>query len=161
VVYLPYGVDLNMFNRADLARAPPQFVAVGRFVEKKAPHLLILAFARVLEARPNARLTMIGDGPLAPLCRQMVLSMGLADRIALPGARPHAFVAATMTMSRAFVQHSIEANNGDCEGTPNSIIEALSAALPVVATRHAGIRRIEHGSTGLVDELTSRRWRST
>ena len=56
LVYLPYGVDCDTFAGARPLTAPPQFLAVGRMVEKKAPNLTLMAFARVLEQCPDARL---------------------------------------------------------------------------------------------------------
>ena len=60
VHYSPCGVDCALFSSASPATAAPVFLAVGRFVEKKAPQLTILAFARVHQRRPDARLRMIG-----------------------------------------------------------------------------------------------------
>jgi glycosyltransferase involved in cell wall biosynthesis len=59
-----------------------------------------------------------------------------------------------MLKARCFVQHSVEASNGDSEGTPVGILEAGASSLPVVATRHAGIPDVVvEGQTGfLVDE---------
>ena len=63
-------------------------------------------------------------------------------------------VAHRMQQARAYVQHSIFAPNGDSEGSPNSIIEAAGCGLPIVSTRHAGIKEsVIEGVTGyLVDE---------
>ena len=74
----PYGVDLDLFGQADPSSAKPVFVGVGRFVEKKAPHLTISAFARTLEKAPDAELTLIGDGPLREECAGLAETLGIA-----------------------------------------------------------------------------------
>jgi glycosyltransferase involved in cell wall biosynthesis len=152
--YNPYGVDPARFAKTAPRAAPPAFLAVGRLVEKKAPHLTLRAFAQVHRAKPEARLTMIGAGPLEDRCRALAAELNIADAVAFLGSRPHDDVAAEMGRSRAFVQHSVEAPSGDREGTPVAILEATSSGLPVVATRHAGIVDvIREGETGLlVDE---------
>jgi len=152
--YNPYGVDLSLFHPADPACAPPVFVAVGRFVDKKAPHLTLLAFKKVYEASPEARLIMIGDGQLWEACRQLCRALGLTDAVEFLGPRSHLEVAATMRRGRAFVQHSVRPSHGDSEGTPVAVLEAGAAGLPVVATKHAGIQDVViDGETGLlVDE---------
>ncbi|NJL05375.1 MAG: glycosyltransferase [Chloroflexaceae bacterium] len=154
ITYTPCGVDVQMFSPADPANAPPHFVAVGRFVEKKAPYLTILAFQQVLHECPAARLTMIGDGPLWEACRQMVASLGMEHAVTLHGVRPHADIVTAMQQARAFVQHSLRPSSGDSEGTPVAVLEAGASSLPVVATRHAGIKDVViDGETGLlVDE---------
>ena len=151
---IPYGVDLDQFGPCHPDLAPKHFLAVGRFVEKKAPHLTLVAFQRVLAACPDARLTIIGGGPLLPVCRQLARALGIDRAIDFRGPQEHDRVAATMRNARAFVQHSVEASNGDCEGTPVAILEAQAAGLPVVSTRHTGINEaILEGKTGyLVDE---------
>ncbi|MDX1932717.1 MAG: glycosyltransferase [Capsulimonadales bacterium] len=147
----PYGVDASTFADAVPENAPPVFIGVGRFVEKKAPYLTILAFSKVVSAVPEARLVLIGDGPLLGPCRRLVDALHLGDTVELPGARPHAEVADRMRTARAFVQHSLQAANGDCEGTPVAILEAGASGLPVVSTRHAGIPDvIVEGQTGFL-----------
>jgi glycosyltransferase involved in cell wall biosynthesis len=128
-------------------------LAVGRFVEKKAPHLLIMAMSRVIEECPEARLTMIGGGPLLPVCRQLAGALGIAHAIDFMGPRDQRVVATRMRHARVFVQHSVTASDGDSEGTPNSILEAQVSGLPVIATRHTGIVDcVLEGQTGFLVE---------
>ena len=98
---------------------------------------------------------MIGGGPLLPVCRQLVRGLNMDGAVAFRGPEGHAQVAAAMRTARAFVQHSVVASNGDCEGTPVAVLEAQAAGLPVVSTRHTGITQVVlEGETGyLVEEL--------
>jgi len=139
LIYLPYGIDCERFEGARPANAAPNFVAVGRFVEKKAPHLTLLAFARVVAKCPDATLRMIGDGLLSGVCRDLVRGLGIEDKVAFLGSQPHDVVRKEMLRARAFVQHSVVASNGDSEGTPVAVLEAGAMGLPVLATKHAGI----------------------
>ena len=151
VHYNSCGVEPSVFKGADPLRSSPTFVAVGRFVNKKAPHLTLLAFRAALEKCPEARLVMIGDGPLWEACRQMIMSLGLSDHVELQGVRSQAEVATTMQQARAFVQHSITTHDGDSEGTPVAVLEAGASGLPVVSTRHAGIKdAVVHEKTGFL-----------
>lgn len=146
-----YGVDPTHFQGSDPAAAPVRFVAVGRFVEKKAPQLTLEAFARVAASRPDARLVLIGDGPLRLRCVGLARTLGIADKVDFPGVLPPAAVAAVLRSARCFVQHSVRAADGDCEGTPVALIEAAASGLPAVATRHGGIPDVvEHGRQGLL-----------
>ncbi len=148
------GVDLQLFPAGSPQAAPPTFVAVGRFVDKKAPDLTLHAFRQVVGAVPEARLEMIGDGPLWGTCQRLAEQLEITDRVSFLGVREHAEVASRMQSARAFVQHSITALSGDSEGTPVAVLEAQASGLPVVSTRHAGIPDVVlEGQTGfLVDE---------
>jgi glycosyltransferase involved in cell wall biosynthesis len=151
--YNPCGVDCRVFTGADPANAPPVLLAVGRFVEKKAPHLTIAAFAEARRSCPEASLRMIGDGPLLARCHDLVHALGLQDAVTLLGAQSPETVRGEMRRARAFVQHSIVSSCGDSEGMPVSILEAGACGLPVVATRHAGIpEAVVDGETGLLVE---------
>ncbi|MEO8680103.1 MAG: glycosyltransferase [Vicinamibacterales bacterium] len=154
VHYCPYGVDCAQFQPANAAAAPPTAVAVGRLVDKKAPHLTILAFAQAHREHPDARLRIIGDGPLLGACLDLVAALGLGDAVTFLGQQPHEVIRREMQRARCFVQHSVQAMNGDCEGTPNAVLEAGASGLPSVVTRHAGIADVVvDGRTGfLVDE---------
>ncbi len=149
--YLPYGVDMGPLRRSE---APtPVFLAVGRFVSKKSPQSTLGAFAKVAQKLPTAKLVMIGDGPLWNECQELTTQLGIAERVAFLGAQSHDAVKAHMAGAFAFVQHSTEAGDGDSEGTPVAILEAQACGLPVVSTRHAGIRDVVvEGQTGLLVE---------
>jgi glycosyltransferase involved in cell wall biosynthesis len=97
---------------------------------------------------------MIGEGPLLKQCQDLAATLGVSDAITFLGGQDHSIVQGEMKSARCFVQHSILAPSGDCEGTPVSILEAGAAGLPVVSTRHAGIPDVVvEGKTGfLVDE---------
>jgi colanic acid/amylovoran biosynthesis glycosyltransferase len=154
VHYNPYGVDCERFGGADPGSAPPIFIAVGRFMEKKAPQITIAAFSRTLKACPEARLRMIGEGPLLEECQLLANQLGVEHAIEFLGGQEHSVVQAEMQRARCFIQHSVVAPSGDAEGTPVSILEAGATGLPVVSTRHAGIPDVVvEGQTGfLVDE---------
>ncbi|MDZ7619695.1 MAG: glycosyltransferase, partial [Patescibacteria group bacterium] len=148
------GVDPVLFAEAMPAKAAPRFLAVGRFVDKKAPMLTLLAFAKVHASMPEVRLTMVGDGPLLGPCQNLAEAIGVRDAVQFRSVLSPPEVAAEMRRVRAFVQHSLTAINGDSEGTPVAVVEAQCCGLPVVATRHAGIPDVVvDGLTGnLVDE---------
>jgi glycosyltransferase involved in cell wall biosynthesis len=154
VAYNPCGVDCDNFSGAAPAKAPPIFVSVGRFVEKKAPSLTIAAFAEVQRVEPKARLRLIGDGPMFDECSRTARELEIDGSVDFLGQQPPDVVRQELRNARCFVQHSIEAANGDCEGTPVGILEAGATGLPVVATRHGGIPDVVvDGETGfLVDE---------
>jgi colanic acid/amylovoran biosynthesis glycosyltransferase len=151
--YCPSGADTSLFNGATPASAPPVFLAVGRFVEKKAPYLTLLAFSTIVQAFAEARLVMAGDGHLLEVCKRLANALRIEDAVVFKGACSHEEVASLMRGARCFVQHSVRAFNGDSEGTPNSVMEAGAAGLPVVATRHAGIADVVvEGETGFLVE---------
>lgn len=153
IVLNPCGVDLMQFTPGRPAASPCHFLAVGRFVDKKAPHLTLAAFAKVVQECPEALLTMAGDGPLLESCRQLARAIGIDGRVAFPGPLPHDEISRRMQSVRAFVQHSLRPSSGDCEGTPVAILEASASALPVVSTRHAGIiEAVKDGETGLLGD---------
>ena len=154
VIYNPPGVDCARFSGADPAASPPTFISVGRFVHKKAPHFTLQAFQQVRAEHRDARLIMFGDGYLLESCSELARSLGLADAVEFRGATRHHEVRAALREARAFVLHSVEAADGDSEGTPVALLEASASGLPVVATRHAGITDVViDGETGsLVDE---------
>ena len=129
-------------------------ISVGRHTYKKAPYLSILAFQKVLERHPNLKLKMIGDGELFDVSKNLVKSLGLENNIILLGALERKEIIKHLKSAFLFVQHSLVASNGDSEGTPVGIIEAMAAGLPVVSTRHAGIPDvvIENETGLLVDE---------
>lgn len=128
-----------------------QFIAVGRFTDKKAPYYTILAFKDVLKSHPDAILLMAGDGYLLNVCKNLIAQFQLENSVKLLGIITPEKYRLILQESLAFVQHSITADNGDMEGTPVAVLEANISGLPVISTYHAGIPDvIIHGKTGLL-----------
>lgn len=150
IVYSPVGPG-NDFFKIEPSFKQPQVLAVGRFVDKKAPHLTILAFQKVLVEVPNANLVIAGDGYLLNSCRDLVQALGIQKSVKFTGRITPDQHKDMLRESHLFVQHSKIAESGDSEGTPVAILEASSAGLPVVSTKHAGIPNVVlEGETGFL-----------
>ncbi|PWJ43303.1 glycosyltransferase [Sediminitomix flava] len=129
------------------------FVGIGRFVDKKAPYYTILAFQKVLDKFPNAKLVLGGDGMLLNTCHNLVKFLDIEYAVDLLGVIKPEEYRSYLLKARAFVQHSITSNRGDMEGTPLAVLEASAAGVPVISTNHAGIPDvILHEKTGLLVE---------
>lgn len=149
---IPSGVDIRRF--APQAKVPLSFLAVGRFVEKKAPMTTLRAFAQATRDLPEARLDFIGDGPLMEPTRSLAEEMGITGKVRFHGAQPHHTVRDRLMSTQFFVQHSVTARDGNTEGLPTAIQEAMACGCITISTRHAGIpEAIDDTCTGfLVDE---------
>ncbi len=154
VKLIPYGVLVDKFQGATPATSQQLVVAVGRFTAKKAPQLTIKAFQLVLKQCPEAKLLMIGKGELWDECQELIKSLRLDNSIELLGVKTPNEIAHYLQKARLFVQHSkFNPVNNDSEGTPNSILEASASGLPIVSTRHAGIKdAVDHETTGFLVE---------
>jgi colanic acid/amylovoran biosynthesis glycosyltransferase len=147
---IPCGVDPLPVGEAP-ARLSGLLLWVGRFVEKKQPELALRAFAQAHADAPGLRLAMIGDGDLRPACESLVAALGLGAAVSFLGAQPAHSVAETMQHAEALLLSSGRAADGDSEGLPIVLLEAMAAGLPVVATRHAGILdAVQDGIEGLL-----------
>ncbi|MGP6085991.1 glycosyltransferase [Antarctobacter jejuensis] len=148
---VPSGVDVRRFTPGKKRRG--SFLAVGRMVEKKAPHITLRAFAKAAKGR-DAHLTFIGDGPLLDDCKAKARLLKIEDQVTFTGALPHDQVREHLLTTEVFLQHSVTAKNGNTEGLPTAIQEALACGCITLSTRHAGIpEAVEHGVNGLlVDE---------
>lgn len=149
---IPYGVDTQLFAPKSVAKKG--LISCGRFVEKKGILHSLKAFKRLLETHPNENLKLIGDGPLKEEIESFILANNLSQNISLTGVLKPGEVAKALQESKVFLQHSITTEDNDQEGTPLSILEAMSCGLPVIATKHAGIKQlIQDGKNGyLVEE---------
>lgn len=137
------GVDLDRFVGGEAE--PGLILHVGRLVEKKGSSVLLDAMLRL----PEARLAIIGDGPLRSALERKAAP--LADRVRFLGALPPAEVAAWMRRAWLLAAPSVTAADRDSEGLPTVIVEAAAASLPAVGTHHSGIpEAIVDGETGFL-----------
>jgi glycosyltransferase involved in cell wall biosynthesis len=120
----PYVTDEMLADRQPRHPGPPRLVAVGRMVPQKRFDLLLRAFA--LTGRPDARLTILGDGPQRPRLERLAQSLGIADRVDMPG-----YVANVVAWLR---RSDLMVLSSDYEGLPAVVMEALACNVPVVTT---------------------------
>ncbi|MEL6100825.1 MAG: glycosyltransferase [Pseudomonadota bacterium] len=146
---IPCGVDSKGFLAGE--RDGKLIVGIGRLTEKKRPDLTIRAFAMAQAEVPDLRLELVGDGPERASCEDAIRDCGVGSSVRLRGALPHVEVRQVLARASIFAQHSMTALNGDQESQGISLIEAMSATLPVVATDHNGFSEtVVDGQTGLL-----------
>jgi glycosyltransferase involved in cell wall biosynthesis len=150
----------NSLTFAEAARKRPapvprrgvfHILAIGRFARTKGFPELFTALARLRRERMPVRLTLVGDGRWRGRLLRQLRRMRLTDFVDLPGFVPHDQTQAFMHNHDLLVVPSVVHDNGDRDGIPNVIMEALSCGLPVVATDVNGIPEvIRNGETGLL-----------
>lgn len=146
------GIELDLFpysNRTLPRVGEIRVLSVGRLVDKKGFVTLIKAFKRIYSQYPNARLHIIGAGEDEKRIKSTIAEYNLKDVVILRGAMDSKQVSDELKKAHIFCLASQTAKNGDIEGIPNALKEAMASGLPVVSTRHAGIPElIEHQRTG-------------
>ena len=148
------GIPLEEFPFRD--RAVPkngewQFVQAGRLIEKKGLPVTLRAFSTFLKQHPNATLTIAGEGPLLPELQKFAGESGIADRVSFTGFVSQEQLREIYYRSHIFLHPSQTGRDGNQEGIPNSMLEAMATGLPVFATEHGGIpEAIENGVSGVL-----------
>lgn len=151
IYHLCCGIDTTIFIPNPQKKENFIFISCGRFVDKKAPYLTIKAFDLLLRKTPNAKLIMIGDGELLQSCKELVQELNISNSVEFKGILNQQEIAELFANVYAFVQHSITTPQNDSEGTPLTILEAMSAGLPIISTKHGGINDVvQDGETGFL-----------
>lgn len=126
-------------NRTSPARGAWKLIQASRFIEKKGLEVTLEAFAALHQKYPQAELVLAGEGPLEARLREKAASLGLAQAVHFPGFCQQSDLARLFQEADIFIHPSQTPPNGDQEGVPNAMLEAMATGLPVVATLHGGI----------------------
>ncbi len=138
------GIDADEFDRPRRV-VPGRIVVVGRLASQKRPDLAVRALARVRERFPEAKLDLAAHGPLEAETAALVSELGLDDHVRL--LTRDADVAGLLSEAACFLLTS------DYEGLPYTVLEAMAAGVPVVATRVGGVpEQVVDGETGFLFE---------
>jgi colanic acid/amylovoran biosynthesis glycosyltransferase len=146
------GIDLRRWpfrERHPAAAGTLRLVSVGRLVEKKGIAHVLRAVRLLAERGVTVEYRVFGDGPLRERLVALAAELGIADRVAFEGRHGQEAVRQGIERSDVLVAASVTAADGDEEGIPNVLKEAMACGLPVVGTRHAGIPElVEDGVSG-------------
>ncbi len=131
--------------------APIQVLSVGRLVEKKGFEFALRAIHRALGAHPNIRYHLIGDGPLRASLEALAAELALGERVTFYGQLAREEVETIRSRADVVLAPSVTATDGDEEGIPVVVMEAMAAGIPVITTQHGGIPElVVDGETGLL-----------
>jgi glycosyltransferase involved in cell wall biosynthesis len=154
VIAIPNGIDTDRFRPAPgfdpgavkqalLGGDYPMVTNVARLMPQKAQHVLVEAAALLAAGHPEARFALVGDGPLRDEIVQLAAARGVSDRLVLTGIRTD--IPQILAASDVFVLSS------QWEGMPLSLLEAMAAGAPAVATNVGGVGQVlQDGVTGLL-----------
>ena len=148
------GIPLEEFpfrERAVPKNGEWRFVQAGRLIEKKGLPVTLRAFEVFVRQYRNATLTIAGEGPLLRELETLARELKIAERVSFTGFVSQERLREIYYRSHIFLHPSQTGRDGNQEGIPNSMLEAMVTGLPVFATEHGGIpEAIEHGVSGVL-----------
>ncbi len=152
-----HGVDLRLFSpngqRAsdDRPNSARSILSIGRLVEKKGFPYLIDACRQLRADGYDIRLCIVGDGPMKGALNRQIEESGLAEHVTLLASRSQRELLALYQSAEVFALPCMVTDNGDRDGIPNVLVEAMSLGVPVVSTTISGIPELViDGQTGLL-----------
>ncbi len=160
------GVNMEKFSLRPL-KAPGQplkMISVARLTEKKGLHVAIEACRLLRERGVDFRYHILGIGPWERRLRTMIEQFQLEEYVVMPGFKPNHEVKAMLDEADLFLLPSVTGADGDMEGIPVALMEAMAVGIPVVSTLHSGIPELidadrsgwlvpEYDASALADRL--------
>jgi glycosyltransferase involved in cell wall biosynthesis len=148
------GIPLEEFSfreRSFPKNGDWRFVQAGRLIEKKGLPVTLHTFKTFLSQYPNATLTIAGEGPLLGELQNLGRELNIAQRVSFTGFVSQEELREIYYQSHIFVHPSQTGRDGNQEGVPNAMLEAMASGLPVFATQHGGIpEAVENGVSGVL-----------
>ena len=144
------GVDTERFKRSTAYSGDRVIVGVGRLVRKKGFRYLLEAAAVLRDSFPIDRLVILGDGPLRDKLRGRASELGLADTVEWMGERSHDEVRELLEQADVLAMPCIVLPDGNRDGSPTVVKEALAMEVPVVASDAVGLPEVVRESWGRI-----------
>src|SRR5262245_51118866 len=119
-----------------------RFVQAGRLIEKKGLPVTLRAFAVFLRQYPNASLTIAGEGPLFGQLQNLARDLNIDGGVSFKGFVSQEQLRDIYYRAHIFLHPSQTGHDGNQEGIPNAMLEAMACGLPVFATQHGGIPEV-------------------
>lgn len=157
--FLPMGTDFDKFHpskydpaiRNKYGSGGPILLFVGRLSEKKGLRYLVEAMPMILAKKPSSKLLIIGEGELKEDLQSRIERLGLENSISLLGGKSHKELPEYYATADLFISPSIVTSEGDREGSPLTITEAMASECPVLTTNIETLKTlVDDGETGLM-----------
>lgn len=150
VIY--HGLDANLYRRRQMPNtARPMILSVGQLRERKGYRYLVEACGLLKQRGLDFECRIIGEGPERAPLESLIERLGLHNHVRLCGAMPQEEVIREYERASIFTLPAVLSKDGDRDGIPNVVLEAMSMEVPVVSTWHSGLPEvIEDGRNGLL-----------
>ena len=152
ITHVRHGLDLAAYpTGSDPASGPPVILSVGQLKQRKGLAQLIRACATLRDRGYGFRCRIVGRGPQYAELQMLIRRLSLGDTVSLCGAFRHEDVVREYRRATMFVLPCIQTGEGDVDGIPNVLAEAMALQVPVVSTHLPAIRElISDGANGLL-----------
>lgn len=158
-----HGVDVSRFRQLRPADSPrckevPLILSVARLCEKKGLEFLIEACRMLVDRSVAVQCQIVGYGPLEDKLQKMIVSLSLQDRVSLLGKMTQDQLSQLYPQADLFVLPCQILENGDRDGIPNVLFEAMVCGVPIISTNIPGVcELIEHQKNGFLVEQRNAR----
>ncbi|MBE9052394.1 glycosyltransferase [Nostocales cyanobacterium LEGE 11386] len=145
------GLDLRQLKYSSPANRPPLIISVGRLIEKKGLSILIDACAILKQRNYQFQCQIVGTGELEPALREQIQDLELQSTVEIVGPRPQNEVFQLMQQAAVFAAPYVIGKDGNRDGLPTVLLEAMALGTPCVSTNVTGIPElVRDGDTGFI-----------
>ena len=148
------GIDTGKF--CYLPRKPGKdgkvrLLTIARLIEKKGAQYAVQAVADVLKRHSNIEYNIVGDGPVKNTLEDLIEGLNIGNNVKLLGWRHQEEIIELMKHTDVLIAPSVVSGDGDEEGIPVVLMEALAQGMPVLSTQHSGIPElVQDGESGFL-----------
>jgi glycosyltransferase involved in cell wall biosynthesis len=148
------GIDIEKFRKVSHQPKQGRMVCVARLECKKGLDVAIAACAKLKEDNVDFLFQIIGDGPEKKNLEEQIHKIGLEDRILLLGPKANDQLIPFFSQACLFFMPCVKTQNGDMDGIPVAMMEAMACEVPAVSTRISGIPElVQHNVNGLLIDM--------
>jgi len=147
------GIDCHQFTfqPRQYSDRVVRVITIARLVEKKGVEYGIRAVAKLTKEFPQLEYQIVGDGCLKDELQRLIQELEVTDKVKLLGWKQQQEITELLAQAHIFMAPSVTSRNGDREGIPVSLMEAMACGMPILSTMHSGIPElVEHGKSGFL-----------
>ena len=139
ISFIPHGLDATRYNSEDKVNKELVILGVGQLKKRKGFLLLVEVCKMLSDHGYDFRCEIIGEGPRREILQEKISNYSLEDKVFLCGALPHEEVLKRYQKATLFVMPCMQTEDGDVDGIPNVLLEAMAIKIPVISTRVSAI----------------------